>query len=77
MAEYLVRECPDHGITFASDYVTAARAQIVARDCQEWHAQDPREHALDHRADGTDCYACCARMRVAYGGERTRADHWQ
>jgi hypothetical protein len=69
MTDYLVRECGAHGVTTAQDEATATMAQVVARDCVEWSTQDARQHALEHRAEGTDCYVCCSDMRVAAPGE--------
>jgi hypothetical protein len=77
MAEYLIRECDAHGITFTNDAATARNARAVASWCMYENEHMPQEHARGHVLDGNDCYVCCTDMRVADDGEETRPEHWQ
>lgn len=64
VSEFVVTECPEHGVTVASDYPSARVYVIAATSCHGFSFSDHLNHHLHHVAEGTDCWACCDAVRI-------------
>lgn len=60
----LVTQCPDHGTKVTETESSARLYRRAASVCHEAHMTDS-QHAIAHAVEGTDCWSCCERMRVA------------
>lgn len=75
--EFIVTECPDHGVKVTADYASFVQYVSLALGCDAERRGDlvvfgiaanpgtvTRAHADWHEAEGTSCWSCCNRMTV-------------
>jgi hypothetical protein len=67
---FLVTECNEHGTKVTTDNGSARVYRDMARDCVEDVTNDPHGHWMAHRVQGSDCWTCCDKMRIARDWEQ-------
>lgn len=60
-SEYVITDCPDHGVKVCSDRASFVHYVAVVRNgCRPGSV----DHMIAHVADGTDCWTCCTDMVI-------------
>ena len=61
VTDFVITECPDHGVKVCSDRASFVHYVAVVREgCRAGSV----DHLIAHIADGTDCWTCCGRMVI-------------
>lgn len=64
VSEFVITECPDHGVKVCSDRASAIRYVSLARACWDDGSTDAHGHYMAHIAWGHDCWVCCDKCTI-------------
>jgi hypothetical protein len=60
--EYVVTDCPDHGVKVTSDFASFRVYVDAARECDPRTVDHTRAHG--RLAPGVSCWECCPKMVI-------------
>lgn len=64
-SEYVITDCPDHGVKVVEDWHSFRVYVELARACEDDRFnQYDVEHTVWHAASGHECWVCCDMMRI-------------